>query len=220
MRCLLLSMVVLFSALLSALPGYGTDVSALASAVDARYDHLRSLQADFSEIYTGAGMARTESGTLWLKKPGKMRWEYRSPRQKLFISDGKEAWFYLPAERQVRKTPVRQLDDLRSPLAFLLGKTHLEKELQGLSEATDAQPITAGDVILRGVPQAMADRVNQVLLEITPDHWICRIVLEEGDGATTEYRFGDQKPDLAIADQQFRFTIPEGVEVIDENFGQ
>src|SRR5713226_2207275 len=102
------------------------DVKNLAAAVDAHYNHLRSLEAEFTELYRGSGMERTETGTLWLKKPGKMRWEYRSPREKLFLSDGKDAWFYLPGDRQVRRTPVRKLDDLRSPLAFLLGKTKLE----------------------------------------------------------------------------------------------
>ncbi len=106
------------------------DVHAIAQAVDERYNHLHSLQSDFTEIYRGAGMERTESGTLWLKKPGKMRWQYRSPREKLFLSDGKDAWFYVPGERQVQRTAVKKLDDLRSPLAFLLGKTKLEKELQ------------------------------------------------------------------------------------------
>src|SRR4029077_8889138 len=86
------------------------DVHAVAQAVDERYNHLRSLQAEFTEIYRGAGMERTESGTLWLKKPGKMRWEYRSPRDKLFLSDGKDAWFYVPGERQVRRTAVKKLD--------------------------------------------------------------------------------------------------------------
>jgi len=196
------------------------DPHALASAVDRHYNHLRTLQCEFSEIYTGAGMERTESGTLWLKKPGKMRWEYRSPREKLFISDGKEAWFYVPGERQVRRTPVRQLDDLRSPLAFLLGKTRLERELTGLSLAQDVTPLTAGDFILRGVPKAMADRVSQVLLEITPGNWISRILIQEVDGAATEYRFNNPKEDVNIADQRFLFAVPDGVEVIDESFGQ
>ncbi len=144
------------------------DVHALARAVDEHYNRLRTLQAEFTEIYRGSGIERTESGTLWLKKPGKMRWEYRSPREKLFLSDGKDAWFYLPGDRQVRKTPVRKLDDLRSPLGFLLGKTRLEKELHGLSAAPDVAPLNEGDMVLRGVPKTMADRINQVLLEITP----------------------------------------------------
>src|SRR2546429_6236557 len=101
------------------------DVHALARAVDEHYNRLRTVQAEFTEIYRGSGIERTESGTLWLKKPGKMRWEYRPPREKLFLSDGKDAWFYLPGVRQVRKTPVRKLDDLRSPLGFLLGMPRL-----------------------------------------------------------------------------------------------
>src|ERR1700752_5489549 len=79
------------------------DVKALAAAVDAHYNHLRSLQAEFTEVDRGLGMERTESGTLWLKKPGKMRWEYRSPKEKLFLSDGQNAWFYVPGDRQARK---------------------------------------------------------------------------------------------------------------------
>lgn len=196
------------------------DVHEIAQRVDERYNHLRSLQAQFTEIYRGAGMERTESGTLWLKKPGKMRWEYRSPREKLFLSDGRDAWFYVPGDRQVRKGPVKKLDDLRSPLAFLLGKTRLEKELQGLSLAPDVSPWISGNVVLRGVPKALADRVRQVLLEITPDRRIARIVIEEVDGSVTEYRFSDQEEDLTMADQRFRFTPPPGVEVIEGDFGQ
>jgi hypothetical protein len=121
------------------------DVHSVAAAVDEHYNHLRSLQAEFTEVYRGSGMERTESGTVWLvkgglKKPGKMRWEYRSPREKLFVSDGKDAWFYVPGDRQARKTEARKLDDIRSPLAFLLGKSKLEKELQGLSLAPDVTP--------------------------------------------------------------------------------
>jgi len=196
------------------------DVHAVAQAVDERYNHLRSLQAEFTETYRGAGMERTESGTLWLKKPGKMRWEYRSPRDKLFLSDGKDAWFYVPGERQVRRTAVKKLDDLRSPLAFLLGKTKLEKELQGLSLAPDVAPLAAGDWVLRGVPKSLADRVSQVLLEITTEHWISRILIEEVDGSVTEYRFTSQKEDVAVADRQFQFAVPDGVEVIDGELGQ
>ena len=196
------------------------DVHAIAQAVDERYNHLHSLQADFTEIYRGAGMERTESGTLWLKKPGKMRWEYRSPKGKLFLSDGKDAWFYVAGERQVRRTAVKKLDDLRSPLAFLLGKTKLEKELQGLSVAPDVAPLAPGNVVLRGVPKSLADRVNQVLVEITPERWIGRLIIEEVDGSVTEYRFSNQKENVAMPDRQFQFAVPDGVEVIDGELGQ
>jgi outer membrane lipoprotein carrier protein len=196
------------------------DVRTIARKVDEHYNHLHTLQAEFTEVYRGAGVERSETGTLWLKKPGKMRWEYRSPREKLFLSDGKDAWFYLPGERQVRRTPVRKLDDLRSPLGFLLGKTRLEKELQGLSAAPDVAPLNGGDMVLRGVPKTMADRVSQVLVEITPADQIARIVIEEIDGSITEYRFIDQKENVEVADQGFHFVPPPGAEMIEGDFGQ
>jgi len=193
----------------------GVDVKMEAAAVDAHYNHLRSLEAEFTEVYRGSGMERTETGTLWLKKPGKMRWEYRSPREKLFVSDGKDAWFYVPADRQARKTAAKKLEDVRSPLAFLLGKTKLEKELQGLSLAPDVEPLASGNVVLRGVPQALADRVSEILLEVTPDHQIARIVIQEVDGAATEYRFGGMKEDVAIGDGRFEFKPPAGTETVE-----
>ena len=195
------------------------DVHQVARAVDDHYNHLRSLQSDFTEIYRGDGPERVESGTLWLKKPRKMRWEYRSPREKLFVSDGAVVWFYQPAERQLRKTAFRKLDDVRSPLAFLLGKTKLENELQGLSKAVDQSPLQPGDTVLRGVPRAMAGEVSEVLLEITPSDQIVRIVLEEADGATTEFRFAGWKENGEMTDSHFKFTPPPGVETVEGELG-
>jgi len=191
------------------------DVKTIAAAVDTHYNHLRSLEAEFTEVYRGSGMERTETGTLWLKKPGKMRWEYRSPKEKLFVSDGKNAWFYVPEDRQARKTAAKKLEDVRSPLAFLLGKTRLEKELHGLSLAPDVEPLASGNVVLRGVPEALADRVSEILIEITSDYRIARIVIQEVDGAATEYRFGEMKEDLAIADGRFEFKPPTGTETVE-----
>jgi len=202
-----------------ALPTHAQDIRQLARAVDDHYNHLRSLQADFTEIYRGAGAERVESGTLWLKKPRKMRWEYRSPKEKLFVSDGKAVWFYLPAERQARKTELKKLEDLRSPLAFLLGKTRLENELRGLSKVVDQAPAGAGNTLLRGVPQSMAERVSEVQLEITPLHQIVRILMTEADGATTEFRFADLKENLSLSDGRFEFTPPPGVETVEGELG-
>jgi outer membrane lipoprotein carrier protein len=198
-----------------AIPVRAQDIRQLARAVDDHYNHLRSLQSDFTEIYRGDGPERVESGTLWLKKPRKMRWEYRSPKEKLFISDGQAVWFYLPAERQLRKTELRKLDDLRSPLAFLLGKTKLENELRGLSKVVDQAPLVAGNTLLRGVPQAMAGQVSEVRLEITPSDQIVRIVLLEPDGAATEFRFASWKENLDLSDREFHFTPPPGVETVE-----
>ena len=192
-----------------------TDVHKLAESVDRRYNNLQSLETEFSETYRGAGITRNESGTLWLKRPGKMRWDYREPRPKLFLSDGRTAWFYVPGDQQVRRAAVKKLDDLRSPIRYLLGKTKLEKEFSGLSLAPDAKPLDAGNVVLRGMPKGMEDRVSQVLLEITPEAFIRALTIEEADGSTTQFRFSGQKPNLNLSDSRFRFTPPPGVETVE-----
>jgi len=205
---------------MAAASAQGADVKAIATAVDAHYNHLRTLEAEFTELYRGSGMERTESGTLWLKKPGKMRWEYRSPKEKLFVSDGKTAWFYVLEDRQARKSSAKKLEDLRSPLAFLLGKTKLEKELRGLSLAPDIEPLGSGDVVLRGVPKGLEDQISEILLEVTPDKRIARLIMQEVDGASTEYRFSDQQEDVNIQDARFGFKPPAETEIVENEVEQ
>src|SRR5713101_5990362 len=130
-------------------------VSEFAAHVDDHYNRMHTLRAQFAEEYQVTGLTRSEKGTLILKRPGKMRWEYNSPRPKLFITDGKTAYFYVPGEQQVRKQDAKRLDDLRSPLRYLLGKTKLEKELAGLSFVSAQPAMAAGNRILQGVPKAM-----------------------------------------------------------------
>jgi len=136
------------------------------------------------------------------------------------VSDGKDAWFYVPEDRQARKESANKLEDIRSPLAFLLGKTKLEKELKGLSIAADLSALQSGNVVLRGVPQGLSDQVNEVVLEVTPEHRLARIVLEDVDGASTEYRFSDQKEDVSVSDSRFAFKPPAGTEIAEGALAQ
>jgi outer membrane lipoprotein-sorting protein len=76
-------------------------------------------------------------------------------------------------------------------------------------------PVEAGDVVLRGVPQALADRVSEILIEVTPEHRIARIVVDEVDGSATEYRFIEQKEDVAIPEGRFQFNPPAGTETVE-----
>jgi len=191
-------------------------VSDIARGTDEHYNKLKTFKADFTEVYNGSGISRSESGTLWLKKPGKMRWEYRQPREKLFVTDSHTAFFYVPGERQARKTPLKNLDDIRSPLRYLLGKTKLEKELEGLSFAADRTPARPGDTVLRGMPKDMKDRVSEVVLEVSPGYQIDRIIIRELDGTVTDFLFSNPEENVPVQDSLFRFTPPAGVEVIEE----
>ena len=202
------------SSVLSAAPA---DVKTVARSVDDYYNHLKSLKAAFTEVYQGQGMSRTESGTLWLKKPGRMRWEYHTPREKLFLIDSDHAYFYVTGEAQARKTPLRNLDDIRSPLRYLLGKTKLEKELDGLSFAPDVAPLQPGNLVLRGVPKAMKEQISSVVLEISPAHLIVRIVIHGVDDAVTDFRFSQLEANVPVQDTLFRFVPPPGVAMVEDS---
>jgi len=196
------------------------DILTLSQRVDRHYNALHTLQAQFVEKYRGNGIERTESGTLWIKRPGRMRWEYQQPRAKLFITDGKSAWFYAPGDRQARTTPARKLDDLRSPLAYLLGRTKLERVLEGLALSEGVRPDTPGNVVLQGTPRGLAGHLTRVLLEVTLEGRIDRIVAEGQDDSVTEYKLSESKEDVEIADERFRFVPPAGVEVIQGSMEQ
>jgi outer membrane lipoprotein carrier protein len=183
----------------------------LAQRVDRHYNQIRSLKAQFTESYEGLGMKRSEAGTLLLLKPGKMRWDYSSPAGKVFLLDGKYAWFYVRGAAQVQRTDAKKLDDLRSPLRFLLGHTQLEKELTNLTVA----PGPNGQFILTGQPKGQENRVPKLVLTVTAEGAITGIEINEADGAITRFAFADQQPDAAVPEGAFHFTPPQGVPVVD-----
>lgn len=183
----------------------------MAAVVDGHYDQLHSLKASFTESYAGMGTQRTESGELLLSKPGKMRWDYTSPPGKVFLLDGKYAWFYTPGDAQVQRIPAKELDDLRSPLRFLLGHTKLEKELNGLM----LTPAGNGEFALSGVPKGQENRVSKLSLTVTAAGVITGIEVEEVDGATTKFTFSGEQPNAATTAKTFQFIPPAGVPVVD-----
>jgi outer membrane lipoprotein carrier protein len=183
----------------------------MAQRVDRHYDQLHSLKAAFTESYAGLGVQRTESGTLLLRKPGRMRWDYSSPAGKIFLLDGKTAWFYAKGDTQVQRFPANELDDLRSPLRFLLGHTDLEKELDDLTLA----PAASGAFTLTGRPKGQEDRIARVTLTVRAAGAITGIDVEEMDGAITRFTFTDEQPNAPIPAKAFQFTAPAGVPVVD-----
>jgi outer membrane lipoprotein carrier protein len=191
----------------SALPS----AAQLASAVDHHYNHLRSLRVRFTETYEGMGMDRHENGVLLLEKPGRMRWNYAEPAGKVFVLDGKYGWFYTPGDAQVQQIPAKKLDDLRSPLRFLLGHAQLTKELNGLTMT----PADNRQFRLRGVPKGMEQRVRALEVTVTVDGTIHAMTLEELDGSRTSFAFTDEDENPALAKDAFRFVPPAGVPVVE-----
>lgn len=195
---------------------------ALIRRVDDHYNHLRTLRSRYTERYTGMGIDRSESGTLTLKKPGLMRWSYDAPPGKLFVLDGKYAWFYTPDDAQISRAPAKQLDDLRSPLRLLLGHTQLEKELDQIKLGyscdecmVDPQvPFHPSGFVISGIPKGMGDRVRLLTLTITPAGAIKQMMIEETDGANTVFTFTDMEENIPLPASDFIFTPPSGIPIV------
>ena len=221
----------MFAALLiltffSSLPSVNGGVAPVQKSLEARYRHARTLKAEFFQRYSdGSGGVSAESGVVYFSRPGRMRWEYESPEQKLFLVDGKNAWFYVPADHTASRAKIRESSDWRTPLALLAAKTDLSKlcrqiELAGDSPSvkdSDLQP-AAGDAVLRCVPRGSEEgaATSDVLLEVDPNGWLARIVIHEAGNAQTEFRFGNWAENLPIPEAKFHFQPPPGVAIVDE----
>jgi len=181
----------------------------LAHQVDTHYNHLQSLSARFTERYQGMGLDRTETGTLTLRKPGRMRWAYDAPTGKLFVLDNKFATSYTPGDAQAQRTPAKQLDDLRSPLRFLLGHTELAKELDNLTLTSVANGYT-----LSGSPKGMQQSIHSIALTVDATGQIQSMRIDQADGSSTSFTFTNIHENIPTTDADFTFTPPPGVTII------
>src|SRR6202158_746963 len=105
-----------------------SDVKVLVARLEARYRSAGTLQATFLERYTDNGRAvRVEAGIAYVRRPGKMRWEYEAPEKNLFLVDGKSAWFYVPADHTVTRVPAKESTAWRNPPALLAGEVKVSR---------------------------------------------------------------------------------------------
>jgi outer membrane lipoprotein carrier protein len=220
--------------ILSALVFFATPASsaqAVLHAIEARYHHAQTLKAVFYERYNDEGTANSgsaESGTVYFSQPGRMRWEYESPEQKLFIVDGANVWFYVPADRTVSRAKVKESSDWRTPLALLTGKSDLAKLCRVIEivdpakdENPEDHPSSADNNVLRCIPKresADADQeLREVLLESDPAARLIRLIIRQPGNLETEFRFANWQENLPIAETMFHFAPPQGVTVVDES---
>jgi outer membrane lipoprotein carrier protein len=193
----------------------------LTHLLEEHYRQPRTLQAVFLERYSeGQRQARVESGTVYFRRPGQMRWEYDSPEKKLFLVDGKTTWFYVPYDRTVTKAPVKESSDWRTPLALLTGKADLAR-LCSQIDLIAQKGIPPGHSVLRCLPKEpkslSADReYTEVLLELdTTSGELARIEIRQPGAIELEYRFGNWQTDIPLAGDLFRFQVPAGVAIVD-----
>jgi outer membrane lipoprotein carrier protein len=180
-------------------------------AVEKRYNSAHTLTAKFTESYiSGDKVRQTESGTLTLRKPGRMRWDYSSPAGKMFLSDGKRFYLYTPTTQRVEVTAATDTEDMHAPLAFLLGKLNFYKEFSGF-ELRGEGP----DLWIDVDPNSPALPYSKVGFLVTPDSRIKRLRVTEDDLSVLDFTFDNEVLNARLDPGQFIFKLPAGAALED-----
>ncbi|MGP0072663.1 MAG: LolA family protein [Bryobacteraceae bacterium] len=196
-----------------AVPMFGAEaeLNTLLKGVEEHYNRAKTLEVHFVESYSVQGRARkSESGQLTLRKPGRMRWDYAEPSGKLFVSDGKDVYLYTPEARRVEKTKLKTSEDMRAPLAFLLGKLDFAKDFRDF----DLKPEGAGYLI---TAKAKTDKLpyDKVQMLVTPQFEIQRLVINGQDLSILTFQLDGEKLNPPVNDALFKFQMPAGATLVD-----
>lgn len=209
-------MVALLLVLALASPAADVDPSLFAQALQKKYDAIKDFSADFVHAYEGGVLHKliTERGHLLIKKPGKMRWDYTAPEQKQFVSDGVKMYSYIPQDKQVIVASVPPEDQATTPTLFLAGKGSLPRDFTAsFVELPPGMP--AGSRALKLVPKSRQQDYDWLVLIVDPASMEIRgLVTVDAQGGKSTFSFTNLKENVGLADKEFAFKIPRGVDVV------
>jgi len=212
--------------------GVSPDIKPFIDRFESRYRAARTLQATFLERYTENGrVVRTEAGTAYFRRPGKMRWEYQVPEKNLFLVDGKNAWFYVPADHTATRVPAKASTDWRTPLALLAGEMRVSRVCRQVQAAADEKIEVPGGVILRcelrsagkesedshapGAQASGREFQESVYFEIVKKTGeLAGVTVRDPGGVGIEFRFTNWQADPPVDDSLFHFHAPAGVAIV------
>lgn len=193
-------------------PAAPLDVQKTLREIEEHYNGAQTIQLNFSETYSFRGRKRSEKGVLVLRKPGKMRWQYVEPAGKLFVSDGQFLYSYTPDDNLAEKMKLKEADDLRAPLAFLLGRLNFREEFREFRASQDG-----ADTFIAATPKSDKLPYTEVSFLSGPDSVIKKLAVKGQDGSLLEFVFDSEKRNPPAADSLFRFTPPPGAEFLDSS---
>ena len=200
-------------------PGSAPDAQNLAQALQRKYDTIGDFSADFVHAYRGGVLRKVlvERGRLLVKKPGKMRWEYAAPEEKLFVSDGIKIYSYIPQDKQVIVSSVPKDDQATTPALFLAGKVNLTRDfIASLADLPAGGP--QGARALKLVPKTAQRDYDWLIVEIDPGTFEIRgLVTVDAQGGRSSLSFTNLKEHVGLADKEFTFKIPRGVDVVTDS---
>jgi len=188
----------------------------VAQALQKKIETIHDFTADFVHVYEGGVLKKqvTERGRLLVKKPGKMRWEYAAPEAKTFVSDGVRLYSYVPADKQVLVSPVPSEDEATTASLFLAGKGSLIRDFAAsFVELPAGMP--AGSRTLKLVPKFKQRDYDWLMLVVDPASLAIRgLVTVDAQGGKSSFSFVNLKENVGLADKDFAFKVPRGVDVV------
>jgi len=183
--------------------------------VQASYHEVQALRADFTQTYDSGGGSRVESGTVVFARGGRMRWDYREPQKKIFLSNKKEVLLYLPEESQLNRSSVKESEDYRIPFRLLLSRLDLRKVFAKFGDANNAYQHPPQDRVIIAYPKH-AEKLGykHVVMEFDPEMNIRRLVIVYADNSVMKFSFSHIDRNPKLSDSLFEFTAPPGTQII------
>jgi outer membrane lipoprotein carrier protein len=195
-------------------PGWAAapDVMDVLRGVEHRYNRAQTVEVLFEQTFTAPRRGpKTERGELFLRKPGRMRWQYTTPAGKLFVSDGKYIYLYTPGTQRVERSKVKETDDMRAPLAFLLGKLDFQRDFKRFVSRPRGP-----DFLIAAEPRSDRAPFSQVEFRVGPAFEIRELEITGQDNSVMQFRFQDEKLNPPLSEALFRFEAPAGAETVEE----
>ena len=187
----------------------------VARDLQAKYDRVKDFSADFVHSYRGGVLKQqaTERGTLLVKKPGKMRWEYTAPEKKLFVSDGHKIYSYIPEDKQVVVGTMPRDEHAPTPALFLTGNGDIIRDFNAaLDNVPEAPP---GSLVLKLTPKRREPEYESLTLVLDPNTLSLRMLITiDAQGGRSAFTFSNLKENVGLADNHFVFKMPRNVEVV------
>jgi outer membrane lipoprotein carrier protein len=210
----LAGLVLVLARAISPQPVQPASADAVARDLQTKYGRVTDFSADFVHSYRGGVLKQqvSESGHLLVKKPGKMRWEYTTPEKKTFVSDGHKLYSYIPADKQVIVATVPPDDQAPTPALFLAGKGNIQRDFSVAFDKVAEAP--AGTIALKLTPKKHEPEFDWLTLVVEPDTLkLSMMVTVDPQGGRSVFSFKNLKENVGLADNEFVFKMPRGVDV-------
>jgi outer membrane lipoprotein carrier protein len=186
---------------------------ALAQRVQRFYAHSKDFSARFRQHYTYVAMGRVEDseGTVQVKKPGSVRWDYEKPDKRTMYIEGRTLWIWRPDDKEAQVKRDFGGDQLSSAFTFLWGKGDLLKEFSPKAVPVPVG-LPAGDG-LQLTPVKPVPGVARLLFVVGKDGQVLASVVTNPQSDVNQIVFSEPKVDQGLADALFHFEPPKGAYV-------